>query len=501
LLSKRTEILKIIKAQQNYFLLCFAVLLLAINSSGQIRFIKTMHSGDNNWIYSYKRNMVEQNGYYYIPIANQSKHGAEENRCYILKLDYKGNIVSRKFNEWEDDRWSAIFEASHNTMWRLTINIDSVQHNQYFRFHLLDSNLNEIVSTKVPRCFPSKCIIGNEERTYLKLKDGGGIFILDVSAFGWSPFNNQEVYGYNFVHISKEGKLIGNTSSNSFRNFYSEYEGNEIWQLNDTSILVIGTLNGCKENCAVAKMFNLKGVEITSKPIPKNTSAYKKHGNRFYAIKKYLDGTKSFICFNQNFDFLYEKLIPSDINYLQFMDNGDNNDFRIRISRCELDSNGNSSNDCYESLMDTTFARQNIKWFLPDNYEELPDEALYYKSMFYPTQDGGAFYIYNKQLPPDGEELVFVKADTVYKRYGNIYTVKDNNLIYPNPNDQNRLFLEKDNWETLSIYDLTGRELLYYENPLYNLMDGIDIEDLRRGNYFLRIKLPDKTVYNKFIRY
>lgn len=485
---------EMVKTQHKLSLLCFAVLLFASNSFGQIRFIKTLHSGDNNWIYSYKKNMVEKNGCYYIPVINESKHGIEKDRFYILKLDNKGNIVSRKFYEGEENGRCSIFEASNNTMWRLTIPTDSVQHNQYFRFHLLDSNLNEMATTKVPRCFPSKCALGNEERFYLKLKDGGSIFILDVSAFGWWPFDNQEVYGYNFVHISKDGKLIGNTASNSFR----AAGNNEIWQLSDTSFMMICYINGCKENCLVAKTFNMQSVELASKPIPKNIGTFKKCGNRFYAIKEYLDGYKSFICFNQNFDSLYEKPIPSDITYINFMDNGDNNDFRIRIARCEPDLS--ASEDCYQSLMDTTFAQQKIKWFSDDGQDEL-DEELLYDYQFYATKDGGGFFVFIQKRTPDDEELVFVKADTVYKWFSYIYSEKDNNIIYPNPNSQNRLFLEKDNWETLSIYDLTGRELLYYENPLYNLMDGIDIEDLRPGNYFLRIKLPNKTVYNKFIRY
>jgi len=440
--------------------------------------------------------MVEQKGSYYIPITSESKTGVEQTRFYMLKLDSKGNIVSRKFYEREDDSRSSVFEASSNTIWRLTLGIDSVQDNTYFRFHLLDSNLNEIISTNVPRCFPSKCVLGNQDRSYIKLMNGGAVFILDVSAFGWSPFDNQEVYGYNFVHISKEGKLLANTSSNTFRDIGQ----NEIWQLNDTSLLMIGILNGCKENCKVARTFNLNGVELSSKPIPENIRMYKKIGNRFYAIKKYVNGKMSFICFNQSFDSLYEKPIPSDIQYLNFFNNGDNNDLRIRIRMCERDSQGNST-DCFESLMDTTFAQLKIKWLSEDERDELPDKELLYDYQFYPTKDGGAFYIFSKRRTPDDDELVFVKADTVYKWFSNMYSEKDNNLIYPNPNNQVRLFLEKDNWETISIYDLKGRELFRYENPFYDLMDYIDIQDLQPGKYYVQIKFPDKLIYNKLFRY
>jgi hypothetical protein len=69
------------------------------------------------------------------------------------------------------------------------------------------------------------------------------------------------------------------------------------------------------------------------------------------------------------------------------------------------------------------------------------------------------------------------------------------------PNNSNFMVIKKDGWQSATIYDLMGRRLFRYEYNLLNYLDGINIQDLQRGNYYLQIVFPDKTVINKFIRY
>lgn len=431
------------------------------------------------------KKMVELKDCYLIPILSWATSD-NYNKFYILKLDKNAKIISRTFYNDRYNDEGALFNANDNNFWKISVNGDVLNH-YYFRFHLLDSDLNELLNIKIPSTHPQNGLLGLEEFYYLKLTNGDFIFMLDVSANNWNPFTG-EVYGNNFIYITKEGEVKTNKTFNAF----NLYNRNYIWQLNDTSIISIVPLTKCTGNCSSIKIFDFKGNEILSKTVTKGGFS-KKCGNRYYGFWEWKHANYSLVCFNENFDLLYEKKIPEHVYPIQFWDNQDNNDFRVRV----INSNGFNY---YETMMDTSFTWEKLKLFSNDS--DNPFAGLQMSEpVFYPTNDGGAFYVFDKTVKEfDDIDLVFVKVDTT-KWINDAYDEKTGSLIYPNPNNGNFLVIKKEGWQTAAIYDVTGRKLFEFENPSFNGTDAIDIKYLRPGNYYLQIKFPDKTVYNKFIRY
>jgi hypothetical protein len=51
------------------------------------------------------------------------------------------------------------------------------------------------------------------------------------------------------------------------------------------------------------------------------------------------------------------------------------------------------------------------------------------------------------------------------------------------------------------VYNAIGQVIKTYANTSLKYKDSIDISALAAGHYYLQIKLPEKTVYHKFIRH
>jgi hypothetical protein len=485
---KRMTINKIRKAQQKIILLCFIILLHYNPTWGQIRFVKNLYGPENYWESAIK--MVEMKDFYLIPIQSLPSL-VGDNSFYILKLSSNGKVLSHSnFGNWDDDR-GPLFNANDNLFWKLSTVFDTSDYEDHFRFSLFDSELNELLRTQAPRTCPSYAWFDFTGFAYLKLSNGDFIFTLYVSAINWPPFNGRITSGFNFIYITKNGEIKANKTFNAFR------LPQNVWQLNDTSVVTVVSLNGCTKNCYLVKVFDFKGNEILTKALPSG-GFQKKCGKRYYGFKRSLFGKFSFLCYDENFELISEKELPINIYPFGFWDNEDNNDFRVRVAYSILDSTGYPTNESYETMMDTSFTWQKLK--LPSGSDPSLTGLLEDDPEFYPTSDGGALYVFEKTLIVDyDQDLVFVKVDTnwVEKKQAQ----EEESLIYPNPNNSNFLVIKKEGWQTVTIYDLAGRVLFKYEYNLLNYLDGINIQDLQRGNYYLQIVFPDKTVINKFIRY
>ena len=490
---ERNAIIRYHKAQQKIILLCFIVVMANAASFAQIRFIKTLY-GPENYV-EYANKSVELKSCYVVPVQSLATVKGNH-KFYILKLSKNGEIVSRTyFDNWDEER-GPLFYADDTHFWKINRNYDSADNYiNHFSFRLYGSDLNELVSTKVPRTFPSNGSLGLEQFAFLKLSNGDFIFMLDVSAYGWKPFGRDETYGSNFIYITRDGEIKANKAFNEFQ------LPQNIWQISDTSICMIVQLNGCTKDCSVVKVLDFNGNEILTK-ILTGGGFQKKYDNRYYGFREWKDREYAFTCFDENFELLYEKKIPKHIRPWQFWDSRDNDDFRVRVGYSIPDAMGYPTNESYETMMDTSFTWQKLKLWSNDTddvFQGLYDNLT--ESGFYPTDDGGAFYIFNKTLIIDyDEDLVFVKVDTNWVEKPTPRE-EEENRIYPNPNNSSFMVIKKDGWQSATIYDLLGRDLFHYEYNSLNHSNGINIQNLQPGNYFLQIVFPDKTIINKFIRY
>jgi hypothetical protein len=73
--------------------------------------------------------------------------------------------------------------------------------------------------------------------------------------------------------------------------------------------------------------------------------------------------------------------------------------------------------------------------------------------------------------------------------------------VFPNPNNTNTLNVNTDKWQSIMVYNAIGQVIKTYANTSLKHKDSIDISALAAGHYYLQIKLPEKTVYHKFIRH
>ena len=194
------KILKTFKAQQKIILLCFIALITSRVSHGQIRFIKTLHGPENYWESAIK--MVELKDCYLIPIQSLASV-VGDNLFYILKLSKNGKVISRNnFNNWDEDR-GPLFNAGGNNFWKLSVVYDTSDWTSLIEFSLFNSQLNKLLSVRVPRTFPTNGMVWAwpEYPPYIRLSNGDFIFMLGVSAMNWKPFDKRETMGNNFIYI------------------------------------------------------------------------------------------------------------------------------------------------------------------------------------------------------------------------------------------------------------------------------------------------------------
>lgn len=486
---------RINKLKQNLILVLLIALLFQ-TSLGQIRFITTFDTPKDHS--EFARRPIEVKDGYLIPIHQLSNIGVLDT-FFIAKVSETGKILSRKvFNDWVRDR-GPLFNAGSTNIWKISIYNDSVDFTSFFRFQLYDSNLNEKLNIKIPRTFPTNSSLGLELYPYVELTNGDFIFMLDVMAIKWPPYGNVETYGCNFIYITKEGKIRANKTFNSFQ------LPNYIWQLNDTSIVFDVQLNGCGfADCRTIKVLDFNGKEIRNKD-SNPFGFHKKYRNRYYTFWEYSQTFYKLVCYNENFDSFYEKKLPRSIEPLQFWDSRDNNDFRVRARYRELNTDSGFTGKSFETMMDTTFTWKKFKLFIGEAGDTLKDILdLTNDIKFYSTKDGGALYLCDKNIANSEYDLVVVKLDTIKwidtaRRIDTIELI--DYLIYPNPNDGDYLLIKGKVWQTVSVYDAIGQKIVEHGNLSLNQAEPINIKNLRPGNYYLQIKFPDKTVYNKFIRY
>jgi hypothetical protein len=137
------------------------------------------------------------------------------------------------------------------------------------------------------------------------------------------------------------------------------------------------------------------------------------------------------------------------------------------------------------------------------------------------TYDGGLLLIYRREYPvydssmggygPVTEEILVKISpgdglDTIGHEADDtnvIVPVKPEKevIVFPNPNNTNTLNVNTDKWQSIMVYNAIGQVIKTYANTSLKYKDNIDISALAAGHYYLKIKLPDKTVYHKFIRY
>lgn len=485
----RLLLAKLIKSQQKIILLCLLAFASALTSFGQIRFIKPI--AHPQYYNEHAYHPAELKNFYYIPVFT-TNIVSEPYRFSILKLDKSGSIVNRLyFNDWENE-CGELYNAGEDRFWKYSIGFDSL----YFaNFKLFDSEFQVLKNIKVP-CALRKGIPTNYALYYLKLLNGDFIFMLNIE-IGISGS-----YTVNYIYITKEGevkvnKVLPTIDISNHLDWLNGYNENTLWQLNDTSIVTIATERKCLTGyCLTVKKMNLNGNEFFSKNIPNiSHRTFKKCGNRYYGLRERpSNGKDTLVCFDENFNIKYVKEIPDNFGVFQFWDNSDNGDFTIRGQY--YDSNA------YETLFDTSFTWSKANFFINNKNETLKN--IKGKIRFFPTSDGGALYLCNnyKDLGSHTEvQVILVKFDTGSYCYNDNCKKMKENSIYPNPNDGDKLFFNSDRWETVSISDNLGRLILFYENESLNILNNISIESLQPGNYYLQIKFPDKTVYNKLIRF
>lgn len=488
------KIINRVIAQQIPFLLCFFLLFYSVLSLGQVRFIKTYHNEKNH--VEYVEKIVELNSNYYIPIQDFASVDSVYPKFSILKIDRKGNIVKRKyFDDWYSDRGD-LYEANDSSMWKISSNIDSLG-SFYFTISLLNEELDILKKIEVPRTFPKNGIpmdIGSD----IKLANGDYIFMLGVSAYGWKPLK-AEGQGINFIYLAKDGTIKTNICTNKFSLHVNSF--NYAWQLNDTSIVTILYTNECKNDCINIQIYDFSGNLLSTKLL--NYPISKKCGNRYYGFHPNIETRYKFVCLDENYSLIYEKNIPDNIHVRQFWDNRDNNDFRI-LAYYEIYDTINNTFSGFTAMMDTSFTWQRLRLFSDDENDDLwnVNNLAGDDNNFFATKDGGGLFVFYEVITQNYDNnILLVKIDTNYAYTNTMYRKKDEFIIHPNPNSTNRLFLEQDNWENITVYDYTGFKVHYFENSLFNTMDSIDISAFKKGLYYLSIKLPDKVVFNTFIRH
>jgi len=480
-LIKENLVYQLEKTKRKILLLCLFLLLVKVPIA-QIRFIKPINQPE--YYLESSNHSAELKHFYFIPIFSTNII-SEPYKFSILKMDKSGNIVQRLFFSEPENERGPLFNSNESSFWKVSGGFDT---SNYVNFKLFNSELQSLRNIKVQSASLDGHLNSNFVN-YLKLSNGDFTFILGVEKINLST-------KVNYFYISKEGEIKTNKSISAFC-FFSDYRhyynDNTLWQLNDSSIITIAYATNCRENCVTARKLNLNGEEFFSKNIANiSTKSFKKCGNRFYgSCEKPQNAKDTFVCFDENFVVIYKKAIPSEYFPLEFWDNGDNNDFRVR---CVYDK----FPEIYETVTDTSFSWQKLRYFSNSENDKLKD--INGENRFIPSSDGGALFLCSKykDLLYD-KQVIIVKIDTgAYCLNENCYNLKEN-VIYPNPNNSDRLFLKNDAWQTITIYDMTGRVIHYYENSL--ILNNIDIKILHPGSYFVQINYFDNTVYNNFIRY
>ncbi len=141
-----------------------------------------------------------------------------------------------------------------------------------------------------------------------------------------------------------------------------------------------------------------------------------------------------------------------------------------------------------------------------DLYNNTPND-IYAENNYWGTYDldSIAMHIYHQ---PDDPSLGFVDylpiKDTI-TGYGEISNPNNAGFyIYPNP-ARKKIFLrflseEDDNQESLiQIYNLSGQEVLLFNN--YSKYNSLDISELERSTYILRVSAGNNIYFRKFIKY
>ncbi|PKL80604.1 MAG: hypothetical protein CVV25_03645 [Ignavibacteriae bacterium HGW-Ignavibacteriae-4] len=139
-----------------------------------------------------------------------------------------------------------------------------------------------------------------------------------------------------------------------------------------------------------------------------------------------------------------------------------------------------------------------------DTWVDLYDE----NDIFYDNKNPiNGFFLYDDYLYASGaiEELdenggltrvnKFFKYDT--KNLTSVYENRVNISIYPNPSESFINILSKDMIESYDILDLSGKVVAKNTIALYQNNVNIDIEDLSKGTYFIRI---NENLYKRFVK-
>ncbi len=355
-----------------------------------------------------------------------------------------------------------------------------------------------------------------------------------------------------FTKYDKNGKLISSYVNKDWETGYYDYVTRSFirWKtftINDSTLMVYGghtqkdsmgvmgflildgngKIKGVKDELDILKLKNRGKVYYDLLDV-----IYCK--NKFYMlyhIRQWdnvgVDIRQVLVC-NSNFDSLTSYQMPPRYSFFQHWGHEDYFKFISYINDAESNILPTDINEklCIADTLTNIEKCFQLRKILGNHYfkSNTPQDADYNVFSLHhrlATYDGGLLLIYTREYPyydasiggylTNTEEIVVKISpgdglDTLGHEADDtnvIVTVKPEKevLVFPNPNNTNTLNVNTDKWQSIMVYNTIGQVIKTYANTSLKYKDSIDISALAAGHYYLQIKLPEKTVYQKFIRH
>jgi hypothetical protein len=355
-----------------------------------------------------------------------------------------------------------------------------------------------------------------------------------------------------FTKYDKNGKLISSYVNKDWETGYYDYVTRSFirWKtftINDSTLMVYGG-HTQKDSMGVMGFLildgngKIKGVkdELDILKLKNRGKVYYDLSDVIYCQNKFyiyyhitqwdnkgVDIRRVLVC-NSNFDSLNSYAMPKRYSFFQHWGHKDYYKFISYINDPESNILPTDINEklCIADTLTNIEKCFQLRKILGNHYfkSNTPQDADYNVFSLHhrlATYDGGLLLIYTREYPyydasiggylTNTEEIVVKISpgdglDTLGHEADDtnvIVTVKPEKevLVFPNPNNTNTLNVNTDKWQSIMVYNTIGQVIKTYANTSLKYKDSIDISALAAGHYYLQIKLPEKTVYHKFIRH
>jgi hypothetical protein len=261
------------------------------------------------------------------------------------------------------------------------------------------------------------------------------------------------------------------------------------------------------------------------------------HDNKFFILyminqlnNVVVDIKRVFVC-NSNFDSITSYPINNLSHYMPFYGNWQKqNVIKILAYKDDTINNKRSVDKNKEFCFLDTLAKEEKCFKLKDilgnehyriNTSMEADYNTFSLDAHLATSDGGLLLIYINEFPIydpvlegffSKRETIFVKIspgngqDTIGHEADDTVVVippivpEKELILFPNPSSSSTLNMNTNKWQSIEVYNTIGQLTKIYQNtskPYYT----IDVSSLAAGNYFLKIKINDQSIYKRLLRY